>query len=126
MTEMSIPEAVAREAWGPEIPAWVLDLAQVCALTSQSRVAAKMDYSPTVISSVLRAKYTGNLATIEEVFNGAFNGVVVDCPALGTMPANECRKWRDRSTTFVVGNPMKRDMYRACNRCARNGKGAEA
>lgn len=109
----------ARAAWGEDMPEWVAALATECGLSSQNKVAARLGRSAAVVSMVLRKKYSGDLAGVEELFNGAFRSATVDCPALGEVPANECRHWRDRARTFAVGNPTRTRMYRACRCCPR-------
>jgi hypothetical protein len=123
MSALFTPSEKARAAWGDDLPVWVADLANECAMTSQNKVAARMNRSATVVSQVISRTYAGSYQAVEEVFNGVFKGLTVDCPATGAMPANKCRDWRAKSVTFIVGNPERRDMYRACNRCPRNGKG---
>ena len=116
----------ARAAWGDDLPPWVIDLAQECTQTSQNKVAVRMNRSATVVSQVISRTYQGNYEAIEEVFNGAFKGLTVDCPAKGVLPANECRDWRTKSQHFSSVNSDRVQMYRACNRCPRNGKGDAA
>lgn len=125
------PLDIARTAWGEALPDWVEAMALECAATSQNRVATVMNRSAALISQVLRAKYAGSMAAVEEVFRGAFQQALVACPALGTLPANECQDWRRKGRTFHPGNPLRRDMYRACAACPRNraepdGEGADA
>lgn len=126
MSLFPTPQDRARAAWGDEIPDWVLQLAEECGLTSQSKVAARMNRSSSVISQVLGRSYMGNYKAIEEVFHGVFNGLIVECPAIGEIPANVCRDWRLKSQSFASTNNRRVLMYRACNRCPRNGKGGDA
>lgn len=119
---MSGPVEIARAAWGAALPDWVARLARECAATSQNRVAALMGRSPTVVSQVLRAKYPGDMAAVEDIVRGVFEGAVVECPQLGTIPANDCQDWRRKSLRFSSVNSLRVDMYRACNRCPRNRK----
>lgn len=117
------PVEMAQICWGEDLPPWIMDLAIECARTSQNKVAAKMEYSSALISQLLRAKYPGNLDAIKEVFEGVFQSATVECPALGTLPAQKCRTWRDRSRSFASTNLQRVDMYRACNKCPRNKQG---
>lgn len=113
------PIDIARASWGDGIPDWIVALASECEATSQNKVAARIGRSPALVSQVLRAKYPGDLAAVEELFNGVFRSAQVDCPELGTIPANECRQWREKSRRFVNVNSLRVRMYRACNRCPR-------
>lgn len=119
---MTGPVEIARAAWGAALPDWVERLAAECAASSQNRVATLMGRSPTVVSQVLRAKYPGDMAAVEDIVRGVFEGRVVECPQLGTIPANDCQDWRRKSLKFQPINSMRVDMYRACHRCPRNKK----
>lgn len=113
---------IAREAWGEALPEWVEAMAYECAKTSQSRVAQQMGRSGSLVSQVLRRRYPGDLAAVEDVFNGVFRAECVQCPALGLLPLNECRDWRVKSRKFVNVNALRVRMYRACHHCPLNRK----
>lgn len=118
--------AVAEEAWGAPLPDWVRSLALACARTNQSKVAAQLDRSPAVVSTVLRKKYAGSYDRIEERVRGILMDGRVDCPALGQLPTHECQDWRDKAKAFVPTNRQRADMFRACNRCPLFTKEGEA
>ncbi len=119
---MTGPIDVARAAWGAAIPDWVLALAQECERASQSQVAKRIGRSTTLVSQVLHSKYPGDLEAVQELFDGAYRSVVTDCPELGTLPANECREWREKSRKFVNINSLRVRMYRACSACPKARK----
>lgn len=119
---MSGPVDKARAAWGAEIPEWVEALAVECGMSSQSRVAAQIGRSASLVSLVLANRYPGDLGAVEELFNGVFRSARVECPALGTIPAHECRQWREKSRRFVNVNSLRVRMYRACAQCPRNAR----
>lgn len=121
---MSGPVYTARQAWGDDLPDWVLGLAQACAATSQNKVAIEMSRSAAVISTVLRNKYSGDMVAIEDIYRGVFEDKVLTCPALGNLPTHECRKWRSRSRKLVTANAHSVMMFRACKRCPINEEGA--
>lgn len=118
----SDPVTVAQTAWGDDIPDWVLALAQECAASSQNKVAKEMDRSATVISNVLRNKYLGSMEAVEDIFRGVFEAKVIDCPAMGYLPTNECRSWRRKSGTLTNRNPRAVMMHRACMHCPVNAE----
>ncbi len=120
---MSGPVETAHKAWGDDLPDWVERLALECAATSQNRVAKAMNRSAAMISQVLRRKYPGDLSAVEELVQGVFMSAVIECPALGRIPANDCQDWRMKARRFVNVNAMRVRMYRACARCPRNQKG---
>ena len=114
------PLEIARAAWGEALPTWVEALAVECARSSQKAVAARLNRSGAVISTVLRNKYEGSVSAIEELFNGAFLNMRIGCPELGELPVNECQHWRGKARHFASGNPLRVRMFRACASCPRN------
>ncbi|MBM1833729.1 hypothetical protein [Pseudosulfitobacter pseudonitzschiae] len=116
---MSGPVEIAQKAWGDELPDWVLALAEACARTSQNRVAEDLGRSASLVSNVLRRKYPGNMAAIEERVRGAFMSVVISCPVLGELPTDRCQMWRQRAHRLQTHNTHRVRMYRACRRCPR-------
>lgn len=119
---MSGPLDKAREAWKDGLPDWVEVLAVECGRSSANKVADRLDYSSAVISQVLGNKYGASTDRLEERVRGIFLDAKVACPATGEMPLQQCQDWRDKSGQFVLGNPQRVLMYRACNKCPRNGK----
>jgi hypothetical protein len=116
---MSGPVETARQHWGAALPDWVEALAKACHGSSQARVAARIDRSPAVISNVLRRKYPGDMAALEDLVRGALMAGTVNCPALGTLPSNECRGWMAKARSFGNTNALRVQMYRACRVCDR-------
>ncbi|MDB5658343.1 MAG: hypothetical protein JWS10_958 [Cypionkella sp.] len=110
---------VARAAWGAELPDWVETLAIVCGRTTQGRVAMQLDRSGACISQVLNMTYKADTARLEERVRGVFMDRVMDCPGLGEIGAQTCQDWRDKAPHFVMGNPLRQRMRRACNACPR-------
>lgn len=116
----------AEEAWGSPLPDWIRALALACGRSSQSKVAAQLDRSPAVVSTVLRRKYAGAYDRIEERVRGVLMNGRVDCPAMGQLPSHECQDWREKAKVFAAGNPTRTRMFRACNRCpVFKGEGGE-
>lgn len=116
---MSGPVETARAAWGEQMPDWVMMLANACAEASQNKVAVRMNRSASLVSAVLNRKYRGDMEAVEDVVRGVFAARTVECPALGTLPVNECRDWQLKARSFVNVNSQRVAMYRACNRCPR-------
>lgn len=123
---MKGPVEIAEDAWAEDLPEWVAALAAECAATSQNRVARRLGVSGSMISQVLRRKYPSDLTPLEERFLGSYRNARVECPALGLVPLNECRVWREKARSFAAGNPLRLRMYRACARCPRNASAKEA
>jgi hypothetical protein len=114
---MNDPVATMRAAWGEAAPDWVVALAGACAASSQGRVAERMGRSAAVVSQVLRKKYPGDMPAVEELVRGCYLAATVQCPALGTLPTNECAGWRRKARSFAGANALRVQMYRACQRC---------
>lgn len=110
-------KVLVEEAWGNPVPDWIRALALACGRTSQTKVAAQLDRSPAVVSTVLRRKYAGSYDRIEERVRGVIMNGRVECPALGQVPTHECQDWREKAKTFVPTNRHRADMFRACSRC---------
>lgn len=117
---MSGPVTAAKAAWGAEIPEWVVRLAESCAVTSQSKVAKQLGYTPAVVSQVVRNCYSGRIDNVRERVEGQLMGATVVCPALGNLPLHQCAAWRVKSRNFSGANHERVMMYRACNRCPNN------
>ena len=113
------PVELARAAWGDPIPDWVLVLAEQCALSSQSKVAKRLNRSASLVSYVLRAKYPGDMDAVEDVVRGVFMARTLSCPALGEISTADCRDWVAKSKTFSNENSERVRMYRACRNCPR-------
>jgi hypothetical protein len=109
--------ATAEEAWGSPLPDWIRSLALTCERSSQSKVAAQLDRSPAVVSTVLRKKYAGSYDRIEERVRGVLMDGKVECPGMGLIRTHECQDWREKAKSFSSGNPTRTRMFRACNRC---------
>lgn len=108
----------AKATWGETIPEWVLVLAQMCDHSSQQKVAAKIGYTPPVVTSVIGNKYRGSLTALEKTVKGAFLDLTVDCPALGELPGNDCLKWQRKPLTGQSG--LQTRVWRACRGIGRD------
>ncbi|TMV09848.1 helix-turn-helix transcriptional regulator [Ruegeria sediminis] len=117
---MSGPVEKARACWGDKLPDWVEGLAAACAESSQNKVAARLGVSAAMISNVIAARYPGDLARLEDLYRGAYEAKVVDCPAMGQMPLDVCHDWRGKAKKLQPANALNVAMFRACNRCALN------
>ena len=115
----------ARAVWGDPLPDWIETLALECQSKSQSQVAKALDVSPAAVSQILRGKYAGSSARMEERVRGVYLDGKVMCPALGELAVNECLKHRDNAKSFQMASPTRALMYRACNRCPRMSPQAE-
>lgn len=113
------PADIARAAWGNAIPDWVILLAEECGKSSQNKVAKQMNRSASLVSYVLRNKYSGDMQAVEEVVRGVFMATTVQCPALGELSTAMCRDWMRKSRSFSNENSERVRMFRACRNCPR-------
>lgn len=123
---MSDLMTAAQEAWGSPVPDWIRSLALACERSSQSKVAAQLDRSPAVVSTVLRKKYAGSYERIEERVRGILMDGRIECPGMGQLPSHECQDWREKAKVFAPGNPTRTRMFRACRKCTVYLKEGEA
>jgi len=116
---MSGPLEIARQAWGEPLPDWIDVLARECAATSQNRVARRLGRSASLVSTVLRGSYRGDMAAVEERVRGVLMRSTVACPALGEIPAHVCQDWQGQARRFSGVNALRVQMFRACRACPR-------
>lgn len=125
MAPVLTPVEKAQAAWGAETPDWVLRLAQECQATSQNKVAARLNRSASLVSTVLGKTYAGSYEAVEEVVRGVYMRATIQCPALGEIGANTCRDWMLKATSFSNINSERVRMFRACRACPRYRRDAE-
>lgn len=113
---------VAREAWKGDVPDWVEAIVMACDRSSQAKVAGRLGYTAAVVSQVIRNTYRANMRAIEARARAVYLDGSVECPALGTISAETCLRWRDRSTSLTSASPAMVRMFRACADCPRNAK----
>jgi len=118
------PLEIARLAWGDAMPDWVKVLAIECAKTSQAKVAKRLNRSASLVSTVLRAKYPGDMQAVEEIVRGVYLDQVAQCPVLGEVSTAECRDWMVKARSFSNENSERVRMFRACRACPRMKKEA--
>lgn len=112
----------ARAAWGDNAPGWVLALAQACSEASQSRVAARLGVSASMISSTIANKYGGDMERLAELCRGEFERETVACPVFGDIAPLQCRRWQAKAGRLRTGNNQNARMFRACRACPRYRK----
>lgn len=118
---MSNRMIVARDAWGHDLPDWIAALVLACDApgSSQNKVAARLGISAAVVSQTLRNDYAGNMGRIEARVRSVYLDDNVNCPALGSISAEACMSWRDRSKVLSSAAPNRVRMFRACRACPR-------
>jgi DNA transposition AAA+ family ATPase len=91
---------------------WIARLRAECGRTSQTAVARKIGYSPTVVNRILKGNYEGDLQAVQKAIEGALMGATVNCPVLQEIAANRCLEIQNQP--FAATNPERVRLYRAC------------
>ena len=102
----------AHDCWGETVPDWILALASEANASSQTEVAKRIGYSGSLVSSVIKGTYTGDLEGVEEAVRGAFMGYAVDCPVLGEIPKTRCLK--EQKMPLTAASSLRTRLYQAC------------
>jgi hypothetical protein len=101
----------AVEAWGT-VPDWVAELAALADREGLRGAEKRVGYSASAISTVINARYRGDMARVEETVRGALMGQVVACPILGEIGRDQCLAWQKKP--FAATSSMRAAVYRAC------------
>ena len=97
---------------------WIEQLRAECEKTSQAVVAKQMGYAASVISQVLKGTYRGNPAQVRLAFTEHYGGLSVQCPVMGEMPTQSCRRFR--TELHIRTSNMRAQFAQACPKCAQN------
>ncbi|NKB37896.1 MAG: XRE family transcriptional regulator [Gammaproteobacteria bacterium] len=99
---------------------WIDVLSGECKRTSQSKVAARLGVSTTVVNQVIKGKYNGNLSRIKKLLEGELMNHMVNCPVLGEIRKNECM--HNQGLEFNATNRQRVQLYKACHNGCVNAK----
>lgn len=91
---------------------WLEVLREAVARSSQTRVARRIGYCNSVVSTVLAGTYAGDLQRVQAAVEGALMNAQVECPVLGLISRAKCVEIQRRP--FTPTNPMNVTLYRAC------------
>lgn len=105
--------ATAKASW-KDMPDWLVVLAEACDRSSQSKVAKRLGYSGSVVSSVLNRKYNGDYSAVEKSIRGALMAEVLDCPVLGDINTKLCLEHQKRARNFQPTSSMRVRLYKNC------------
>lgn len=97
----------------PEVKAALQEA--VTRFTSQVKVAHELGVSSAVVSTLLKDKYTGDVAAMEERIRGKFLGATVICPVMGTLGKDNCLD--NQALPMAFTNPIRAALGRACKKC---------
>jgi hypothetical protein len=104
--------ANAREAYGDALPDWVEVLAKEADRTSGAATAKRIGYSGSVVTSVCKGAYGGDLGSVEAKVRGAFMGSVVNCPIMGEIPRDRCMN--EQAKRHIGTSELRTALFHAC------------
>lgn len=82
---------------------------------SQTKVAGELNVSSAVVSTLLKDKYPGNVAAMEQRIRGQFMAETVLCPVQGTLSTRSCQD--NQALPMAFTNPVRAALWRACKTC---------
>lgn len=94
---------------------WLDVLHAECKRTSQSAIATRIGYSPTVVNQVLKGTYKGDLNRVQQAVEGALMKRTVNCPLIGELPRERCVEYQRRG--FAATNPLRVQLSQTCPTC---------
>ena len=68
-----------------------------------------------MVNRVLSNSYNGECGRVEASVQGAFMGVSVACPVLGTLALNRCID--EQTKPFAAISPTRVALFQACREC---------
>jgi len=98
-------------------------LQQLCKTTSQAVVARRLGVGDAAVSNALKGRYIGNVDRLAERIRGELLNVKVACPVLGEITSRICQDEREKP--FHTANPVRVQLWRACQTCPNNPKGTK-
>jgi hypothetical protein len=82
---------------------------------SQTKVASELGVSSAVISALLKDKYLGSVAVMEQRIRGQYMAETVMCPVQGTLSTRNCLD--NQALPMAFTNPVRAALGRACRTC---------
>lgn len=106
----------AMEAFEGKPPDWIVALAQKADAGGLDGAAEAIGYSGSLVSTVLRNVYKGDVGRVEQKVRGALLGMTVTCPVIGEMSRHDCLDWQAKPKAATSALRMR--MFHACrNNC---------
>jgi hypothetical protein len=113
-------EIVAQDAWGNEVPDWIMTLVSECDGSSQNKVATRLGISAAAVSQVIRKSYLGSYDNVAMRVREIYISGDIECPAIGEIASEICLHWRDEIRRGTSTDPQRILMTRFCRKCSRN------
>ncbi|WIY25004.1 hypothetical protein [Parasedimentitalea psychrophila] len=113
-------EIVAQDAWGDDVPDWIMTLVRECDGSSQNKVATRLGISAAAVSQVIRKSYMGSYDNVAMRVREIYISGDIECPAIGEISSEVCLHWRDEIRKGTSAGPQRILMTRFCRKCPRN------
>ncbi|NRB20346.1 MAG: hypothetical protein HRU33_23110 [Rhodobacteraceae bacterium] len=117
-------EIVAQDAWGEDVPDWIMTLVKECDGSSQNKVATRLGISAAAVSQVIRKCYLGSYDNVAMRVREIYISGDIECPAIGVISSEICLHWRDEIRKGSSAGPQRILMTRFCRKCPRNMPGS--
>lgn len=110
----------ATTSWGENMPEWIAELAEFCDRSSQAVIAKRLGVSSSLISTVIRDSYKGDMVGIELKVRAELLKEEIDCPVLGNVSRSRCLKEQAKSHRGT--SPLRTELYHACRNDCLNSR----
>ncbi|TPJ83873.1 transcriptional regulator [Mesorhizobium sp. B2-6-3] len=110
----------AAEAWGTDMPDWVAELVAVADAEGLGGAEKRVGYSRSAISTIIAAKYNGDLDRVEQMVRGALMSETVVCPILGDIGRDRCLT--EQKEPFRATSRHRAQLFHACKTCPQRRK----
>ena len=99
-------------------PRWITLLRSARAAHGPTAVGRTIGYSASVVIDVCEGRYKADTGRVEEAVLATLGRAEVECPVLGTIGLDACR--RHRAAPFSASNPLRVRLWTACKTCPNN------
>jgi len=104
--------AQARETFGDALPDWIEEAAKLATQTTAAHAARRIGYSASVITTIFRGAYNGDLAAVEAKVRGALMGLTVECPVIGEIAKDICLN--EQKKKHIGTSATRTALFHAC------------
>lgn len=108
------PREVAAESWGAPLPDWIGAVVAECERTNRARTAARLGYSPSVVSGLLARNYRGDMQRVEAKVRGALMQEVVACRGRMGIEIGRDVCLNDQRMDNTGTSALRTRIYHAC------------
>ncbi len=121
---MALPKSPQKTPAAKALPADALQaLSAFCASGTQVAAARRLGVSEGTVSNALKGRYIGNVDKLAERIRGELLAATVACPVLGEITSRICQD--ERNKPLHAANPLRVQLWRACQSCVHNPKAAK-